>query len=331
MSHRSRGRRNGKTSKGKKRKSMAGEVKSSTTEGQGVAWIRPAWVVSLLALAGAFYYCYRATILDLWKEWQVNDNYSVGQLVPLAALYLVWQEREALSKLKVRPCWWGLVLIVLAYFARDYGLRDLFESAERYSLVLMIVGLVLLLAGWQIFRRLFWVMAFLFLMVPLPGRVHNLISGRLQDQATQGAVFVLELFGTAVTQEGNVMVLDGTTQVAVAEACSGLRMLTAFIVVGCVLAYVVNRPRWQKVVVVVSTVPVAILCNLIRLVVTAYLYSLFSSELAERFFHDFAGWTMMPMAILILAGELWLMSKLVVPDEKRSVAVKGTSPRPASE
>jgi exosortase len=173
----------------------------------------------------------------------------------------------------------------------------------------------LLVAGWRFFWQLRWILVFLFLMVPFPGRVHNAISGPLQDYATTGAVFVLELLGSAVAREGHVMVLDGGTLVAVAEACSGLRMLTAFIVVGSVLAYVVNRPRWQKVVLLASTVPIAILCNLVRLVITAELYAHVGSELAQKFFHDFAGLTMMPMAVLVLVGELWLMAALVVPEE----------------
>ena len=85
------------------------------------------------------------------------------------------------------------------------------------------------------------------------------------------------------------MVLNHEVRVAVAEACSGLRMLTAFVVVAAALAYVVNRPRWQKAALVVSSVPVAILCNLARLVATAILFMLVSSEFGERFFHDFAG------------------------------------------
>ncbi len=92
-------------------------------------------------------------------------------------------------------------------------------------------------------------------------------------------------------------------------------MLTAFVVVSATLAYVVNRPRWQKVALVLSSVPVAILCNLIRLVVTAILYMVASGETAERFFHDFAGLTMMPLAVLILIGELWIMARLIVDDD----------------
>jgi exosortase len=152
-------------------------------------------------------------------------------------------------------------------------------------------------------------------MVPLPGRIHNMVSGPLQSQATAGAVYILEVLGITVTREGHVLVLNHSVPVAVAEACSGLRMLTAFVMVGSVMAYVFARPFWQKCVLVLSTVPVAIACNLIRLVVTAMLFLYTSSETAERFFHDFAGWTMMPIAIGLLLLELWVMGKLVVSGE----------------
>jgi exosortase len=152
-------------------------------------------------------------------------------------------------------------------------------------------------------------------MVPLPGRVHNLISGPLQTWSTTGTVFLLELFGVTVGREGNVIVLNDVQHVAIAEACSGLRMLTAFVVVAAVLAYIVNRPRWQKLTLVVSSVPIAVVCNLGRLVLTAVLYLVVSSTAAERFFHDFAGISMMPLAVLLLLAELKLMAWLVTPDQ----------------
>ena len=268
------------------------------------------------AVAAALLWSYWPTIVLLVKEWMNNDDYSVGVLVPLAAVYLVWQDRARLLKCDRRPCLWGIGLLLLAECGRAYGLVFMYESGERYALVLMIVGLVLLLAGWQVFHRLRWVLLFMSLMVPLPGRIHNLVSGPLQRLATTSAVFVLELIGITVSQDGNIILLQDEIPLAVAEACSGLRMLTAFIVVACVLAFLINRPRWQKASLVASSVPVAIICNLIRLVVTALLYLVTSSETAERFFHDFAGLTMMPIAVLILVFELWLMSRLVVEDEQ---------------
>jgi exosortase len=129
------------------------------------------------------------------------------------------------------------------------------------------------------------------------------------------AVATLELLGITVVREGHTMLLNDTVPVAVAEACSGLRMLTAFIVVAFVLAYVVNRPRWQKAILMLSCIPVAIVCNQIRLVVTAILFLVVSNQVGEKFFHDFAGLTMMPMAVLILAAELWILSHLVIEDE----------------
>ena len=271
---------------------------------------------------------YWPTIVQLFKDWRSDEDYSVGQLVPLVALYLVWRDREALRSCRVAPCWWGLGRVLLAQAARLYGLLFLYESAERYSLVLTVAGLVLLVAGWQVFRRITWVLLFLLLMVPLPGRIHNLISGPLQTAATVGAVFLLEVVGVSVVREGNVIMIGGSVQLAVAEACSGLRMLTAFVVVTATMAYLVNRPRWQKATLLVSSVPIGIACNLIRLCVTAVLYLVASSEVAEKFFHDFAGLTMMPLAVFILAGELWLLARLVV--SERPSTARATEAQTAS-
>ncbi|MBN2560141.1 MAG: exosortase/archaeosortase family protein [Phycisphaerae bacterium] len=289
------------------------------TEGGGRRGLVTPWLAIGL-ISATLLWAYWPTIVLLVKEWHDNDDYSVGQLVPLVALYLVWQERRGLRECVVQPCWWGLVLIFLAEFGRAYGLVFMYESAERYALVLMIVGLTLLLSGWQVFYRARWILLFLFLMVPLPGRIHNLVSGPLQNLATVCAGFTLELLGVTAVREGNVLVLNGEVPLAVAEACSGLRMLTAFVVVASTLAFVIKRPRWQKATLVVSSVPVAIVCNLARLVTTALLYLWASSETAERFFHDFAGLTMMPLAVFILVFELWLMSRLVVEESHPKTA-----------
>lgn len=287
---------------------------SQSTASSGASPLAVNVTVAVVVFA-VLVWSYWEIVVGLVREWQNNQDYSVGQLVPLAAVYLIWQDRATLRPCRVSTCWWGLVLVLLGEGARWFGLMQVFESAGRYGLVLTIVGLVLLIAGSQIFFRIKWVLLFLFLMVPLPGRVHQAISGPLQSQATSGAVFFLELFGVTVVRDGNVILLNDTVPLAVAEACSGLRMLTAFVVVGCVLAYVVERPTWQKAIVVASTVPVAIACNLFRLVVTAFLFLHTSSATAERFFHDFAGWTMMPMAIGLLVVELWVLRSLVLPDD----------------
>ena len=273
------------------------------------------WLFSVtLALVAVTVWSYWPTIAALFTEWQRNDDYSAGQLVPLIALFLVWRERKTLAKCLLKPCWWGIALLILALAGRTFGLLFQYESAERYSLVLTTAGLVLMVAGWRVFRSLSWILLFLFLMVPFPGRIHNLISGPLQRMATSGSVFLLEAFGVRVSQQGNVVMLNQNIPMAVAEACSGLRMLTAFVIVAAFLAYMVKRSRRQKAVLLISSIPVAVACNILRLCVTAVLFLFASAEVAKKFFHDFAGLGMMPVAVLLMFGELWLMDKLILPE-----------------
>jgi exosortase len=275
-------------------------------------------VLALAAIVAAFLWAHWATLTDLVHDWDTNDNYSVGLLVPPTALYLLWLRRRQLAETALRPCWWGAVVIGGAQAARLFALAQQFPSGDRYAMVLSLVGLVLLMGGVALTRQVGWILAFLFLMVPLPNRLHNAISLPMQELATTGAVVLLELLGTVVVREGNVMLLNGDTPVAVAEACSGLRMLTAFVVVAAFMAFVLRRPAWQRIALVASSVPIAIVCNLVRLVATAELFVLVSSDIGERFFHDFAGLTMMPLAVLMLVGELWLFSVLV--EDPRRVA-----------
>lgn len=278
-------------------------------------FIRMGSVLSVVLVVAVW--SYWPIIWELFKEWQRNDDYSAGQLVPVVALFLLWVERERLRQCPLKPCWLGgIVLLVLAIVGRAYGLLFMFESAERYSLVLTLWGLCLLLAGWRIFVRIGWILLFLLLMVPFPGKIHNLISDPLQRIATSGSVFLLEAFGARVSQQGNVILLNQTVSMSVVEACSGLRMLTAFIIVAGFIAYMVRRSRTQKAIVFLSSVPVAVLCNIFRISVTAVLFLVASAELAEKFFHDFAGIVMMPVAVVLMFGELWLMEKLIVPESE---------------
>ena len=270
-------------------------------------------LISITMMLAVTAWSYWPAMVHLFNFWQINEDYSAGQLVPLIAMFLLWRERKTLKKCLLRPCWWGIALLILAQTARLYGLVFMY-SAERYSLILTIAGLVLMVAGWQVFRTVSWILMLLFLMVPLPGRVHNLISGPLQTMATTGSVFLLEAFGVTVSRQGNVIMLNEKIPMAVAEACSGLRMLTAFVIVAAFMAYMVKRSRLKKAILLFSSIPVAVMCNIVRLCVTAVLFMIASSELAEKFFHDFAGMVMMPVAVLLMFAELWLLDKIIEPE-----------------
>jgi len=120
----------------------------------------------------------------------------------------------------------------------------------------------------------------------------------------------LEVFGIEVVQEGNVVMLNGNTPMAVAEACNGLRLLTAFIIVTGSVTYLMKCSRARKVVLLFSSIPIALVCNIVRLCLTAAAMMIISVEAGQKFFHDFAGLSMMPIAVLLLFAELWVMDKI---------------------
>lgn len=276
-------------------------------------------ISGVLAMFVLAMWSYGPVIRELWYTWQNDSNYSAGQLVPLVVVFLVLRERKALYQCCLAPCWVGGIVVLLAAEAsRIYGYLSFRVSLAQYALVTTIAGLVLLVAGWQAFRRSLWILLFLFLMFPLPGRIRDLISLPLQRTAATGSVFLLEAVGVPVSQQGNVILLKNEMPMAVAEACSGLRMLTAFIIVAAFIAYMVKRPRWHKAILLASSIPVAVACNIIRIFLTAMIMLYVSVELGEHFFHDFAGLVMMPAAVSLIFGEIWLLDRIVTPDEKES-------------
>ena len=261
-------------------------------------------------LIGCLLWSYWPTIVELREIWAASADYSVGQLVPLVALYLVWRVRHAPALRESRPNGWGLALVVASQLLRFAGIYYAYASAERLSFVLAISGIILLTAGRRAWRKLIWVQAFLLLMMPLPQRVHELISLPLQNCATRMGLFGLELLGFYAVREGNVLHLEEQTTVMVAEACSGLRMLTAFIFAATVMTFLVYRPPWQKAVLLLSSIPIAVVTNGVRVLASSiFMYYVKDTALGQGF-HDLAGLLMMPVAVAFLVAEVLLLRVL---------------------
>jgi len=279
----------------------------------GAAW-QP-YVIGALAALAAFWWAYADVLGDLWRTWTTDDDYSSGLLVPLLAGYAAYSRRKDLGGVKVKPALWGVGLVIVGFALRLGGTALLLGSVERFSILAVVAGIVLTVFGVRLAWRLKWVLLFTALMFPWPRRIHAAVSLPLQSWATTSAVFMLELLGWVVVREGNVLRL-GETTVAVAEACSGLRMLTAFMTVSGFVALLVRRSWWEKAVIVVSSIPIAVLCNTVRLTVTAIAFDANYGPQVNKWFHDFGGLAMMPLAMAMLAALMWLMRRLapVVPE-----------------
>ncbi len=266
-------------------------------------------------ILAAFLWSYWPTIRDLISVWHRSDEYSSGLLVPFLAAYILWLRRRELHSVALRPALLGGIgAFLFAQLVRGAGLFDLYSFVERFSIILSLAALVLLVAGWRILAKAATVLLFLCLMLPWPGRLQNAVTLPLQSWSTTSAVFCLELAGYEIRQDGNVIHI-GTASVAVAEACNGLRMIMAFIVISGLVVLLVKRTWWEKLILLLSSFPIAFLCNTLRLAATAIAFTVIKGERWEQRFHDWGGYAMMPLALALVVGELWFLARLTTPPE----------------
>src|SRR5256884_1977680 len=232
--------------------------------------------LSITALLAALYY---KILYSLGTQWYADPDYSHGFLVPLLSGYFVWERRERLRSLPVAPSPWGIILLGGGLLMLLIGSAGAELYMQRTSIIVVIAGFVLLMLGREFLRVLLCPIAFLFFMVPLPAIIVNAVSFPLQLFAAKTATFCLFNFGIPVLREGNVIVLAGTT-LEVAEACSGIRSLQALLALGTVYAYFSQRAMWKRWVLVLLSIPIAILANAFRVSGTGVLAHYFGIEAA---------------------------------------------------
>ncbi|MCF7958958.1 MAG: exosortase/archaeosortase family protein [Phycisphaerae bacterium] len=282
-------------------------------------------------LFALFIWCHWQTARDIFGIWMRSDEYSCGLLVPFLVGYIAWSRREEIAQCIIKPSLWGVPLFIAAQAMRFFGLFFMYGSAERLSFVLSIGALLILLFGWRLFHKVWVIWFFLFLMLPLPNRVQSAIALPLQEIATTSAVFLLEVLGWEITRDGNIIHI-GETSVAVAEACNGLRMVTSFFVISGLVVLLIKRTWWEKSLILLTTLPIGLLCNTIRLAVTAVAFTMIDSEEWELAFHDYGGFAMMPLALGIVVLELWFLKLLFVSpetvkdDQEDVLVVRSSSP-----
>lgn len=271
------------------------------------------WTVLLsgLVLSVLVSVYWNPTLIDLWRVWMRSDEYSSGILVPFLAVYIIWDRRKTLFDSLIRPFPPALFVLLSVQMLRLGALLIGSGTLERLSFFLTIGSLLWMILGWPFFKKIYSIWLYLYLMFPLPKFVEWKITIPLQKWATLSAVFCLETLGFNVIREGNIININGTL-VAVAEACNGLRMLTAFFVVSGFIVLICKRPLWQKVLIFVSSVPIALLCNTVRLALTAIAFLYLEGQDWEKVFHDYGGLAMMPLAVALIVLELWFLSKLFI-------------------
>jgi exosortase len=220
-------------------------------------------IYALLVLA-AFIAAYYDTLFWMYGRFIAPDSYySHGFLVPAVAGYFIWQQKEHLRTLPITTGWWGLALSLLAVLLHLFGTIIYVFSVSGFSLYLLLIGISIFLCGPAISRAIWFPLAFLSLMFPLPSAVLNAISFPLKMFVAQAGAGIVSALGVSIYREGfNITIPAGT--LLVGNPCSGLRSLIAFLALGAVFAYSGPLSAFRKWILFLLTVPIAILSNLIR-------------------------------------------------------------------
>jgi len=264
-------------------------------------------VLILTILLGAVYWkILRALAIQWWDD----ANYSHGFLVPLFSLYLVWQQRAALRTLPRSGNVIGVLVILAGIGALILGDLGAENFLMRSSLIVIIAGLILFHLGTHVFRAVLFPLAFLFFMVPLPGIIFYAVAFPLQRLAAEQAAWTLDALGVPVLLDGNIIHL-AQLSLGVTEACSGIRSLISLFAGTVAWAYLLLPTGWAMVIFVAATVPITILANAARVVLTGLIGQQFGVQYAIGFFHEFTGWAIYIFAFVCLLATHSLIRSLL--------------------
>ena len=272
------------------------------------------WGIALIAVPIAVLYV--DDIVRLIPRWWNDPNYTHGFFVPLFSLYFVWEKWERLKTLPRSPSLIGLPLLILGVAIKLWTLFYHSPFVSCSSMVLVIGGAVLLAGGTRVFREVAVPIGFLILMMPLPSPVYNRIALPMRRFAAVVSTFVLRGVGIPILREGNTIVLSERT-LEVAEACSGMRFLTGFIALGVAFAYLCRRPMWERVVLVVSSVPIAIFANAVRVTTIALMAHWGYDSFVDGPPHSTTAMVLFAFAAALMAVEYYVLSHLFI-DEAAS-------------
>jgi len=268
-------------------------------------------IAAWLAILGLLSWSYGATFLDLVSRWWNEQDYVYCFLVPPFSVLLLWLRRSMIPE-RFQGSLWGIAFLVAAGLMRLAGAYAQLPLLDAESIVLCVAGIVVLLGGWPAIAWAWPGVIFLAFMVPLPSFIATMLSEPLQAIGARTSTYILQTLGIAATARGNIISLPNA-DLGVQEACSGLRMLMLFMAVGTGAALVVPRPSWERLILILSAAPIAVIANVARISLTGVLYVTAGPEWGELVFHSLAGYFMMPLAVLLLWFEIGLMSMLFRP------------------
>jgi len=274
-----------------------------------------------MAIIGGLLYClFHKEIGGIVHQWLTDSSWSHGFLIPLFSLYFLNQSKREILNVQTKPNYLGLfclVCVILFYVFNTVSPAG-YGYFREISMVGALGAAVLFLGGWPLMRYTWLPITYLLFAVPIPEGYYRLATIPMRQWAATASTVMLNLVPKLEATANGVIIniiYNGKhlePGLDVAEACSGMRLLMAFLALGVAMAYLHYRPIWQRLVLLASTIPIAILCNIVRVIITGFIYVLWDAEYAQGIYHDLLGMAMLPLAFGLYGLLAWFMSNLWV-------------------
>jgi exosortase D (VPLPA-CTERM-specific) len=248
------------------------------------------------------------SLLELVRRWTAQEEYSHGFLIPVIVAWLLWTRRDTILASIGRPSWTGPVFILVAAVMQIVGKLSALYMLSQLGFIVALIGITLGLGGYSLLKVTAVPIIFLIFAIPLPYFIDAMLSFRLQLISSQLGVFFIRLFQIPVYLEGNVIDL-GVYKLQVVEACSGLRYLYPLMSLGFLAAYFFQAPLWQRTLVFLSTIPITIVMNSLRIGLVGVLVNSWGPQDADGALHMFEGWIIFIACAGVLVTEMYLLAR----------------------
>jgi len=238
------------------------------------------------------------------------EDSQIFLAIPVA-LWLVWLRRARLRTCGPARTFAGPGLILVGIAFERVGIATATEVARHLGVILVVLGGVLTIAGVRTMTAFLPAVLALAFLMPVPGRVRQQIALPLQEVSASLSQEALNLFGVAVERSGNLLIINGQ-QVAVAEACNGMRMVSALALISFAFVFSVPMRHPIRFLLLALSPLIALLVNILRLIPTVLFYG-YTDEGTADLFHDLSGWAVMALAIAMLWGLLSVLRWIEIP------------------